>query len=58
MQSRSLPSANVKKNAHGEKVTRVSKSVHMRQFAYESKLAYTQISSHVSKSVHVYGALE
>ena len=43
--------------AYGVKFTHVSKSVHMRRFAYLNKFAYMQINAHVSKMVHVYGAL-
>ena len=43
--------------AYGVKFTHVSKSVHMRQFAYASKFEDTQINTHVSKSVNVYGEL-
>ena len=39
-----------KKNAYEVKLARV----HMRQFACVNKFAYTQINTHVSKSVHVY----
>ena len=42
--------------AYGVKLTQVSKSVHMGQFAYVSKIAYKQINTQVSKTVHVYGA--
>ena len=49
------PSARVKKIAYGVKFTHVSKSIDMRQFV--SKFEYTQINTHVSKSVRVYRAL-
>ena len=42
MQRFALGKCKSKKNAYGEIFIHVSKSVHMRQFVYVSKFAYTQ----------------